>query len=336
LANTAKITNATHTGDVSGADVLTLATVNSNLGTFNNVTINAKGLATAGTNIAYLTSFTEADPIFTAWDRSTGVIITSSQVSDFATSVTNNSAVLANTAKITNATHTGDVSGSDVLTLATVNTTTPGTYGTSTAVPTITVNGKGLVTASSSTSIAFPVTLAGTEALTNKTYNGYTLPAGNASVAGDILASTGADKTLAWVTPADLSVYGHFYELAVGAEATINANTDIPLSNNGPLQNITHTAGSPNVTINTTGVYKVEYGVVISTGIGAELAIFVNGVAAPNARIYFESAQCNYRGSAILSLTAGDVIKLRNNSSVTFYISISPYVGAEMTVTKVN
>ncbi len=61
------ITNATHSGDASGATALTLATVNSNIGTYNNITINAKGLATAGTNVAYLTSFTEADPIHTAW-----------------------------------------------------------------------------------------------------------------------------------------------------------------------------------------------------------------------------------------------------------------------------
>ncbi len=53
VANTAKITNATHTGDATGATALTLATVNSNIGTYNNVTINAKGLATAGSNVAY-------------------------------------------------------------------------------------------------------------------------------------------------------------------------------------------------------------------------------------------------------------------------------------------
>ena len=47
----------------------------------------------------FLTSFTEADPGFTAWNRSSGISITSSQISDFQTSVTNNAAVLANTAK---------------------------------------------------------------------------------------------------------------------------------------------------------------------------------------------------------------------------------------------
>ena len=48
-ANTAKVTNATHTGDATGATTLTLATVNSNVGSFTNasVTVNAKGLVTA-------------------------------------------------------------------------------------------------------------------------------------------------------------------------------------------------------------------------------------------------------------------------------------------------
>jgi hypothetical protein len=54
------VTNATHTGDAIGSGALTLANVNSNIGMFNNITINAKGLATAGSNVSYLTS--ETDP----------------------------------------------------------------------------------------------------------------------------------------------------------------------------------------------------------------------------------------------------------------------------------
>lgn len=49
----------TFSGDASGsgttAVTLTLATVNSNVGTFNNVTVNAKGLVTAASNVSYLT-----------------------------------------------------------------------------------------------------------------------------------------------------------------------------------------------------------------------------------------------------------------------------------------
>lgn len=48
------VSNATHTGDATGATVLTLATVNSNIGTFNNVTVNAKGLVTSASNTSYL------------------------------------------------------------------------------------------------------------------------------------------------------------------------------------------------------------------------------------------------------------------------------------------
>jgi len=52
------VSNATHTGDASGATVLTLATVNGDVGTFgsasttNTITVNGKGLTTAVTNNA--------------------------------------------------------------------------------------------------------------------------------------------------------------------------------------------------------------------------------------------------------------------------------------------
>jgi hypothetical protein len=44
--------NATHTGDATGSTALTLATVNSNIGSFTNasITVNAKGLVTAASN----------------------------------------------------------------------------------------------------------------------------------------------------------------------------------------------------------------------------------------------------------------------------------------------
>ena len=64
-------------------------------------------------------------------------------------------AVTANTAKVTNATHTGDVTGATALTLATVNANV-GAFGSATQVATFTVNAKGLTTAAGSTSIAIP------------------------------------------------------------------------------------------------------------------------------------------------------------------------------------
>jgi hypothetical protein len=55
------------TGNVTGT--ATLATVNSNIGTFNNVTVNSKGLVTAGSNVSYLTSYTETDTLATVTGR---------------------------------------------------------------------------------------------------------------------------------------------------------------------------------------------------------------------------------------------------------------------------
>jgi hypothetical protein len=87
-------------------------------------------------------NYTETDPLFVAWDKSTGINITASQVSDFQSSVTNNAAVAANSAKATNSTHTGDVTGETALTLAAINSN-PGTFNN------ITINAKGLATSGS-------------------------------------------------------------------------------------------------------------------------------------------------------------------------------------------
>jgi hypothetical protein len=78
-------------------------------------------------------------------------------ISDFATAVAATPAVTANTAKVTNATHTGDASGATVLTLATVNTNV-GTFGLAGSVAQFTVNAKGLITSAVNVAISIAAT----------------------------------------------------------------------------------------------------------------------------------------------------------------------------------
>ena len=125
---------------LSNTGVLSLANTGAVAGTYTKLTVDAKGRVTGGTNPTTLSGYgivdamstshpangitstnisnwntaygwgnhaaagyltTETDPVYSAWDKSTGISITSSQVSDFQASVTNNTAVLANTAKNT-------------------------------------------------------------------------------------------------------------------------------------------------------------------------------------------------------------------------------------------
>lgn len=159
-----------YSGDVSssqGGTTLTLATVNSNVGTFNNVTVNSKGLVTAASNVAYLTgnqNITVTGDI--SGSGTTSIALTlptiNSNVGTFNNITVNGKGQVtaaSNVAYLTsnqNITLSGDFSGSGTTaitgTLATVNSNV-GTFGSTTAVPIITVNGKGLVTAVSTAAL---------------------------------------------------------------------------------------------------------------------------------------------------------------------------------------
>lgn len=167
-------------------------------------------------------SYTETDPIYSAWNKSTGINITSSQVSDFQTSVTNNAAVVANTAKVTNATHTGDATGATALTVSRINGISLAGLATGilknttgTGVPSIAVAGTDFLAPNGSAALltGFPTlnqnttgsaasftgslagevtgtqsaTVVGNAAVIGKTLTGYTSGAGTITFADNIL-----------------------------------------------------------------------------------------------------------------------------------------------------
>ena len=107
-ANTAKVTNATHTGDVTGATALTIAST----------AVTGQTLVTADAADYVLVSDTSDSGNLKKSLVSDFGAQTAADISDFDTEVSNNSSVTANTAKVTNATHTGDVTGATALTIA--------------------------------------------------------------------------------------------------------------------------------------------------------------------------------------------------------------------------
>lgn len=132
------------TGDATasgpGSAALTLATVNSNVGSFgtasnvSTVTVNAKGLITAAAD--------------------TAIQITESQVTNLVSDLAGKQATGNYITALTgDATASGP--GSAALTLATVNSNV-GSFGSATQVGIFTVNAKGLITAASDIAIAIP------------------------------------------------------------------------------------------------------------------------------------------------------------------------------------
>jgi hypothetical protein len=172
------------TGNTGTNIVTTLSNVNSNIGTFGggttvaSVTVNAKGLVTAVSNIAIVfpaapTSVANATFANTANNANyatTAGSANSAVVANTVNTITSSQIIsaLGYTPGTSNATNSvtvnlsGDATGSAsgntlnvVVTLATVNSNI-GSYGGSLVVPVITTNAKGLITAISNVSIAFP------------------------------------------------------------------------------------------------------------------------------------------------------------------------------------
>lgn len=133
-----------------------------------------------------------------------------------------------------------------------------------------------------------------------------------------------------------LSAFGYGYQLATIADATVVGGADIPFSNNGPLSGVTHTVGTTTFTVQSSGNYEINYGISITAAVGSILAVAINGVVDASTPITALVATGNISGTAILTLAAGDVVTLRNNSFVPFALALAPSVGAQITFKKLN
>ncbi|MEL1135717.1 collagen-like protein, partial [Desulfitobacterium sp. THU1] len=137
-------------------------------------------------------------------------------------------------------------------------------------------------------------------------------------------------------TGAGLAAYGYVYQLATVGDAIVVGGADVPFSNNGPLSNVTHTAGATTVTVGVAGNYLIEYSLSATAGVGASISIAVNGVVDPSTPKTALVTTGQVEGNAILVLAAGDVITLRNNSAIPITTDLAPAVGAQLNLLKLD
>ena len=153
-------------------------------------------------NVADGATANSADATLLARVSHTGTQVAAT-ISDFDVAVATNAAVAANTAKVTNATHSGDATGATALTLATVNANV-GAFGSATAIPTFTINAKGLTTAAANVAIAIPSTQVtdfdeaaqdaiGTMVNPSLVYTDATPSLARAALTGDVTAPVGSN-----------------------------------------------------------------------------------------------------------------------------------------------
>lgn len=147
---------------------------------------------------------------------------------------------------------------------------------------------------------------------------------GNASIGGNL--AVGGNETIAGnltvngtITGAGLNLaYGYVYNTAA---QVIAVGTAVTFATNGPLLDVTHTAGSGSVTVTEAGTYMVQYmvaGVLLN-----QFEIFVTGVAAPSTVYGTGVGASETIGFALLTLAAGDVLTLVNTSALPITLSVN-------------
>ncbi|SDY38858.1 hypothetical protein [Thermoactinomyces sp. DSM 45892] len=147
-----------------------------------------------------------------------------------------------------------------------------------------------------------------------------------------------------------LSAYGQIYNLSNGIALTIPAGGNVPFSNNGVLNNITHTAGSTNITLPQAGQYEINFQVSVIgalLGLLAAFAVTVNGTVVPQSTFAINltgilGLAAQVSGSVIIDVPANATITLRNVSGVpvplleTLIGATTPLSNASMTIKRLG
>lgn len=257
-----------------------------------------------------------------------------------------------------NATHTGDVTGSTALTLATVNANV-GAFGSATQVATFTVNAKGLTTAAANVSISIPATAisdsttAGRAVVTAATATAQTalFDVFTSGAKGLAPASGGGTSNFlradgAWAAPAGGgggSLIGDTdsaspFETALGFDAGVNT-TGVNNTFIGYEAGKANTTGTGNTTVGHQSGLSLTTGsnnVAIGNGADASAPTVSNEITMGNAsisRFRIPGAGIDNTSAALAGLTpsvdagARDTYTLSTSGNTTFTFTGAPSTG---------
>ncbi len=127
-----------------------------------------------------------------------------------------------------------------------------------------------------------------------------------------------------------ITTFGYVYDLSPVGQ-TVAGGADVTFSNNGPLSGVTHTAGTTSLTVPTAGTYDISFSVNTTAGVGAAIAIAVNGSVDASTNVNLLVATGLTSGHVMLTLTSGDILTLRDNSATPFTLDSAPGAGAMLT-----
>ena len=136
-----------------------------------------------------------------------------------------------------------------------------------------------------------------------------------------------------------LASYGGLYSTATDTLSLTTSNLTVTLGTGMPAKDVTY--GTNTITVQNDGDYELNYGIIGSTDPAATitLAVAQGGTPITGAtvtRVYDQAQNISHNGSAIVTLSSGDVLSLVVSATVTSTFTPNQNVNAYLSVKQLN
>lgn len=138
--------------------------------------------------------------------------------------------------------------------------------------------------------------------------------------------------------PADpgLAAFGGGVHMVAEADSTVRAGADVPFTKPYELRGIRATARPGQFVVGDDGLYRIVWTVNVLAGRSVGLGVTVNDRVDPLTLVPVLADAGQVSGIAFLTLRAGDVVTLRNDSGNDLVVAFAPFVGAQITIERLD